>query len=83
MATVIRLMPEYIRAIQENPELQGLIAQRTYKSTGTILRWCKINASQLTMLSVPISIRESLHMAKDTVLTEHVELENIPQTLSV
>ena len=83
MATVIRLMPEYVRAIQENPELQGLIAQRTYKSTGTILRWCKINASQLTMLSVLISIREFLHMQKDTVLTEHVSIENHAQPLAL
>jgi hypothetical protein len=83
MATVIRLMPEYVRAIQENPGLQGLIAQHTYKSTQTILRWCKINASQLTMLSVLICIRQYLHMQKDTVITEHVELENLSQPLAL
>jgi hypothetical protein len=83
MGTVIRLMPEYILAIQENPGLQGLIAQRTKKSTTTILRWCKVNASQLTMLSVLISIREYLHMAKDSVLTEHVACETHNQSASV
>ena len=79
MPTTIKLLPEFLQAIQDNPALQGIIAQRTSKSNATIIRWCKINASQLTMLSVLICIREFLQLPKDFVLTEHVELENEPE----
>jgi hypothetical protein len=70
MITTIRLKPKFIRVIQDNPALQGVIAQRAGKSNATIMRWCKQNAAELTMLSVLLSIRDFLQLPKGTALTE-------------
>jgi len=75
MAKVIRLKPEFVEAIKANPELQGKIAQAVNRSVNAIYRWTAANNSQLTMLAVLIEIRTFLKLRPDTVLTEHVEME--------
>lgn len=73
METVIRMKPEYVKAIEDNPALMGVIAQVTNKSISTIERWCASNDSRLTMLSVINSVRDYLKLSKDSSITEHIK----------
>lgn len=72
--TVIRVKEEYRNEILDNQEFQGKVASSCGKSVATVIRWCKENAQQLTMLSVLNAIREFKKLGKDTQLTEHVTL---------
>ena len=72
MESTIKLKPEYIKLIQDNPALHGAIAQKVNKSLKTIERWCDSNDDRLTMLSVLDCIRQYKGLAKSVVLTHTV-----------
>lgn len=72
MEAAIKLKPEYIKLIQDNPALHGAIAQKVNKSFKTIERWCDSNDDRLTMLSVLDCIRQFAGLNKSVVLTHTV-----------
>ena len=72
MESAIKLKPEYIKLIQDNPALHGAIAQKVNKSLKTIERWCDSNDDRLTMLSVLDCIRQYKGLSKSVILTHTV-----------
>lgn len=75
METKTQMKPEYVKAIQENPALLGLIAQKTGKSISTIERWLTSNHQSLTLATVTKTVGEFLKVDKDSITETVNELK--------
>lgn len=73
MRTIVKMKPEYVKAIIDNPTLLCQIAEDNHKSISTIERWCSLNDTRLTMIPVVNRVREFLKLKKGVEIIENVK----------
>lgn len=72
MRTIVKMKPEFVKAIIDNPTLLCQIAEDNHKSISTIERWCSLNDTRLTMVPVVNRVKEFLKLKSGVEVTENV-----------